>query len=218
MNDSNHKENSGYLVYLFRGHSCEDEIEVFRKICMRFNLQAWDEMHTYLPWRSRLDLRTLLCHTIKKQSVSDYSHIRADPFQISADNAQIKNSHLKNGYKLKSGILIHEEWNRTDEDRHKTQQENAKKYDLNPDEAYNIEIPAIMSVEYLQGQAMRRRQALKLYRAVLLYEKGKRKGIIPTDLGLNSVKIFHDHELRAGKAKLPIPYSNNVDKVISKYF
>jgi hypothetical protein len=39
----------GFLVYFFTGEQDPSEIVVFRKICLKYGLQAWDEMEPYLP-------------------------------------------------------------------------------------------------------------------------------------------------------------------------
>ena len=214
-NDKSTNTNArGYLVHLFRGNNNPDETEVLRKLCMRFSLQSWNEMHTYLPWRSHAELRSILCHVIQKQALSEYSNIRADPFQISADNAQIKFSTDGDTYRIKAGLLINQEWDRTAEQRKQIQEENTQKYDIDADDAYNVEIPAIMSIEYLQTQALKRRQGLKLYRAALLYEKARRKGKFPEDLGLKSMKFFPDANLRSGKGFYPCEFSHDIESYI----
>jgi hypothetical protein len=46
----------GWLAHIMRGEHNPSEAECFRKLCMRYGLDAWDEMVWYLLWRSRSDL------------------------------------------------------------------------------------------------------------------------------------------------------------------
>lgn len=185
---SKNEKYTGYLVHLFRGKNNPVEIEVIRRLCMRFSLQAWNEMHTYLPWHSHAELRSIVCRLIQKQALSEYSNIRADPFKISADNAKLIKAGDKKGYKIKGGLIVNDEWNRSAEKRKKIREENFKKYELSSDEAYSVEIPAIMSVDYLQAQVYKRRQGLTLFHAALLYEKAKH----PCSFSLDVQKYIKD--------------------------
>lgn len=176
---SSNEENQsgkGYLVYIFRGDQNPSEISVFRKICMKYSLQAWDEMLTYLPWRNRAGLRTTLCKIIRKQALSEYDNIRADPFVIQKDNMALGiDENSDEEYTIKGGMLINQKWDRTPREWCEMRAENAKKYMISEEEAAEIEIPSIISVEHMTQLCSNRRQSLLLFRAAIVNEIAKRK-------------------------------------------
>lgn len=161
---------SGQLVYLFNHPEDPAELAVLRKICMKFGLQSWNHMLAYLPWRTRASLRTTLCRILKKQALSEYGGIRADPFQIQKDNSILREGDSNSEYKMKAGMLVNLRWNRSREDRDKIQEENARKYEISEHEASKIEIPIIISLEFMRQQLEHRRNSVILYRAAILNE------------------------------------------------
>ena len=173
---------SGYLTYLFTGDQNPAEIVVFRKICMKYGLQAWDEMAKYIPWRNRAAFRTTLCHIIRKQALSEYDGIRADPFRIQKDNP-LDDSNNED-YIVKGGMRINQKWDRSASEWDDLRKENTKKYGISEEDADQIEIPIIMSVEYMRQMGNNRKQSLLLKRAALRYE-AQRRGIAQySDLGV----------------------------------
>lgn len=169
---------SGYLTYLFRGDQNPAEIAVFRKICMKFGLQAWDEMAKYIPWRNRAAFRTTLCHIIRKQALSEYDGIRADPFEIQKDNP-LDDSNNED-YTVKGGMLINQRWDRSASEWDDLRKDNTKKYGISEEAAEQIEIPIIMSVEYMKQMGNNRKQSLLLKRAALRHE-AQRRGLATFD-------------------------------------
>ena len=164
---------SGYLVYLFSGDQNPAEIAVLRKICMKYGLQAWDEMVKYIPWRNRAAFRTTLCHIIRKQALSEYDGIKADPFEIQKDNRLDTNS-VSEDYTVKGGMLINQKWDRSNSEWEEMRVANMQKYSISDNEAEQIEIPIIMSIEYLKQMGNNRKQSLLLKRAALRSEAQKR--------------------------------------------
>lgn len=178
-NDENQNE-KGFLVYIFAGDQNQAEISIFRKICMKYSLQAWDEMMMYLPWRNKAALRTTLCKIIRKQALSEYDNIRADPFVIQKDNMALGNDeNSEEEYTMKGGMLINQKWDRTTQEWEEMRVENAKKYMISEEEAASIEIPSIISIEHMTQLCSNRRQSLLLYRAAIVNEIAKRKNEEP---------------------------------------
>ena len=174
------EDKKGFLVYIFTGDQDPSEIAVFRKICMKYSLQSWDEMMKYLPWRNRAALRTTLCKIIRKQSVSEYDGIRADPFVIQKDNMALgAEDGYDEEYTIKGNILVNQKWDRTPEEWEAMRVANTKKYMISDKEAEKIEIPSIISIEHMTQQIANRRQSLLLYRAAIVNEIAKRKNVEP---------------------------------------
>ncbi|KAH0789666.1 hypothetical protein GPJ56_006168 [Histomonas meleagridis] len=175
------EDKRGFLVYIFTGDQDPAEIEVFRKICMKYSLQSWDEMMKYLPWRNRAALRTTLCKIIRKQSVSEYDGIRADPYVIRKDNLALGVSEdgSDEEYTIKGNILVNLKWDRKPEEWEAMRIANTKKYMISDEEADKIEIPSIISIEHMSQQIANRRQSLLLYRAAIINEIAKRKKVEP---------------------------------------
>ena len=172
---------TGYLVHLFKGRSHPAEVEVFRRICMKYGLQAWDEMQAYMPWHIRADFRMTLCRTIKKQALAEYRNIRADPVAIRKDNESKINSDAGE-LKLKSGMIINPRWDRSAEEIEAIRRENVERYAMHQKESEEVEVPLIMSIDYLQKCAVTRYAGAVLYRAFLINALAKRRGIEHPDL------------------------------------
>lgn len=202
----------GQLVYLFNHPEDPAELAVLRKICMKFGLQSWDCMLKYLPWRTRASLRTTLCRILKKQALSDYGGIRADPFQIQKDNSILREGDSNSEYKMKAGMLVNLRWNRSREDRDKIQEINKRKYEISEQEASKIEIPIIISLEFMRQQLEHRRSSLILYRAAIINEMKNRNIYEGDDLQVDEFLILPAEKLCLPKTalicdcKFPSPY------------
>lgn len=187
----------GYLVYIFAGDQNPAEIAVFRKICMKYGLQAWDEMGQYMPWRGRSAFRTTLCHVIKKQALSEYDGIRADPFEIAKDNNL---EEVGEDYAMKGGVLVNQKWDRSAGERELMRKNNAAKYGISQEDADKIKVPIIISLDYMKQLAMNREQSLLLKRAALRREAMKRGLAHWDNLGVADLKLG-----RATNMNLPTP-------------
>jgi hypothetical protein len=156
---------------------------------MKYGLQAWDEMERYLPWRTRAAFRTTLCRIIRKQALSEYSGIKADPFEIQKDNP-LDFSLADDGYAVKGGMLINQKWDRSAHEWGEMRNDNIKKYGLTDEEAASIEVPAIISIEYMRQQCDKRRQSVLLLRAAIRNEQAQRAGIAEPDLGIEDLVLL----------------------------
>lgn len=211
-------KDKGQLVYIFNKTEDQSEFVVLKKICMKYGLQAWDEMLKYLPWRTRASLRTTLCRMLKKQALSEYGGIRADPFQISSDNSSIlREGQTNQEYKMKAGMLVNLKWNRSKDDINRIKEENIAKYEISEEEADKIEIPIIISLEFMRQQLEHRRNSLLLYRAALLNEMRNRKMDVGDDLQIQELHIIPTEQLRLPKAgkKCKVDFSSSYVKVES---
>ena len=167
---------TGYLVHIYKGKRNPVEHEAFRKICMKFGLQAWDEMEAYMPWHERSDFRTTLCKTLKRQALSEYRNMRADPVRIGEDNEAL--IHSKGGdVTVKQGMIVNQKWNRGQSEITKTRNTNAEKYAMSRRESDKVEVPILMPIEYIQKQVASRYVSAVLYRAYLINELNRRMGI-----------------------------------------
>lgn len=176
LNDDITGGEKGSLVYIFRGQENDpNEVVVFSKLCEKFGLQSWDEMMRFLPWRDRASLRTALCHVIMKQALSEYDGIRANPLIIREDNKRLCKDNPD--YTLKGGTFVNQQWGRTPEDWAAIRQQNYEKYHISDEEAEKIEIPSIISIEYMKQLCSNRRQSLLLRRAALRMELAKRRAL-----------------------------------------
>ena len=183
MSDSSHTEEnndfsneSGYIVHLFAGDQNASELAVLCKICMKFGLTNWDVMTKFLPWRNRAALRTTMCRIIRKQALSEYDGIRADPMKIQQDNDEIiKNIQHHPNYLVKGGVLVNAKWDRSNEEWNQIRKENASKYEIGKEDAEKIEIPSVISIDYMRQQCYKRRQSLLVKRAALRAEKARRE-------------------------------------------
>ncbi|KAK8860334.1 hypothetical protein M9Y10_011998 [Tritrichomonas musculus] len=202
----------GQLVYLFNHPEDPAELAVLRLICMKWGLQSWDNMLIYLPWRTRASLRTTLCRILKKQALSEYGGIKADPFKIQEDNSFLREGDSNSEYKMKAGMLVNLRWNRSKEDRNKIQEENARKYKISEQEAEKIEIPIIISLEFMRQQLEHRRNSVILYRAAIINEMMNRNIYEGKDLQVNEFLILPAEKLCLPKTALickvefPSPY------------
>ena len=173
-------DESGYLVHLFAGDQNSSELAVLCKICMKYGLTCWDIMTGYLPWRNRAALRTTMCRVIRKQALSEYDGIRADPLKIQKDNDElIKEVSKSSGgeYTVKGGVLVNARWDRSPDVWQKIRKENATKYEISQEEADTIEIPSVISIDYMRQQCFKRRQSLLIKRAALRAEKARRDAL-----------------------------------------
>ena len=167
---------SGYIVHLFAGDQNSSELAVLCKICMKFGLTNWDVMTKFLPWRNRAALRTTMCRIIRKQALSEYDGIRADPMKIQQDNDEImKNIQNHPNYLVKGGVLVNAKWDRTNEEWNQIRKESAQKYEIGKEDAEKIEIPSVISIDYMRQQCYKRRQSLLVKRAALRAEKARRE-------------------------------------------
>jgi hypothetical protein len=200
----------GFLVYLFAGDQDPCEIVVFRKICMKYGLQAWDEMEAYLPWRTRAAFRTTLCHIIHKQALSEYSGIRADPFEIQKDNP-LDFSLGEDSYTVKSGMLVNQRWDRSPGECDEMRSDNIKKYGLTEEEASMIEIPVLFSIEYMRQLSDNRRQSLLVRRAAIRSELARRRGETDVDLGIEDLVLMPSDalELPTNTEELQVTFGPN---------
>lgn len=149
-------------------------------------------MNGYLPWRQRTALRSMVCRMIKKQAISEYDNIRADPLRIQKDNEELINNPEKlkeSGYVFKGGLLVSTKWDRASSEWEKTRMENTKKYEIPKEEAETINIPSVISVDYMRQQYFRRRQSLLIYRAALIAEIARREGKKPESLNVDELQI-----------------------------
>ena len=203
-------QTKGQLVYLFNHPEDPAELAIFRLICMKYGLQAWNQMLIYLPWRTRASLRTTLCRILKKQALSEYGGIRADPFQIQKDNDILREGEANNGYKMKAGMLVNLKWNRSREDLARIQEENARKYEIPEEKAEKIEIPIIISLEFMRQQLEHRRNSVLLYRAAILSEMRNRKMAESDDLKVQDLMIMPSEKLCLPKTALncKVDYNN----------
>jgi hypothetical protein len=204
---------TGYIVHLIRGKDNPTEAECFRRICMRHGLQAWDVMHQYLPWRSRADLRSTLCKTIRKQALSEYQDINADPLAIRQDNERaMASGGVHPDYIVKNGLLVNQKWDRDAPDRARVRARNAERYDMDDRDSLAVEIPYVMSVEYLQHKVRMRNVSLQLYRAALLAEKARRAGKNPPKIRVNNCRIHHGRAVFAAGPVVPLKYAYDTTK------
>lgn len=194
------KGEKGYLMHIFRGQNNPSELACFRKICMKHGMQAWEEMHSYLPWRSRSDLRTTLCRMIRKNAVSEYANIRADPIRIQEDNDKLHTKLKEGELALKGGFFVNQKWDKSEQERKEEVQSNMEKYNIPEEEAERIEIPPVMQVEYLQKCVEKRRISLLLYRAACIASKALKTGIDHPDLMLEGLAV-----LPASQAHIRMP-------------
>jgi hypothetical protein len=180
---------TGYLVYMFTGDQEAVEMAVLRKICMKHGLQAWDHMLEYIPWRNRAAFRTTLCRIIRRQALSEYDGIKADPFEIQKDNP------LDIDSVVKGGMLINQEWERGADDWEAVRTENEMKYGMSAQDIENVEIPTVISIDYIKHVVENRRQSLLLKRAAILHEISKRKNEECCDLGVEELLMAGDKAL-----------------------
>ena len=214
---SSNEENSqetGYLVHLFVGDQNPAELAVLRKICMKYGLTSWDVMTGYLPWRNRASLRTTMCRILRKQALSEYDAIRADPLKIQKDNENLAKEGNTTDYVLKGGVLVNTRWDRTNDEWADVRQKNSAKYSISDEEAQTIYVPSIVSVDFMRQQCFKRRQSLLVYRAALRAEKSRRMGLNNFDLGVEELQIKSGRDV-----VLPKPCTKlEIENDISKYF
>lgn len=207
---------SGYLVHIFTGSQSPCEVSVLRKICMKYGLTQWDLMQGYLPWRQRSALRATICRLIKKQAISEYDNIRADPFAIQKDNEELINNPEKlkeSGYIFKGGLLVSTKWDRANSEWERARQENTQKYEISKEQAEKINIPSIISIDYMRQQCFKRRQSLLLYRAALLSEIARREGRDPGNLGVDEIQIRSGCDVVIPKASTKLETDTAVDDI-----
>lgn len=208
---------TGYLVHIYKGRHNPVEHETFRRICMKYGLQAWDEMEAYMPWHERSDFRTTLCKIIKRQALSEYRNMRADPVKIGEDNSAL--IHAKNStVTVKHGMIINQKWNRGAKEIAETRDRNAEKYAMNQRESDKVEVPIVMPIEYIQKQAASRYISAVLYRAYLINELNKRRGIVTYDQDLlkgAQVKLMKGSHLQIKRHHTRLAHSTDTSRLIN---
>jgi hypothetical protein len=110
----------------------------------------------------------MLCRIIRKQAVSEYGGIKADPFEIQKHNRL--DVGLAEDYTIQGGMLVNEKWDHTAGEQDELRNEKLKKCGLSDDVADAVEIPNIVSVEFMCQAIANRRQSLILKRAALINE------------------------------------------------
>lgn len=201
----------GILVYVYTGQHNTNENFTFRRLCMRYGLTSWNELSRYLPWRSRSDLRLTLMKMIKKQAISEYSQIRADPTAIGSENANLKDQN----YKLKGGIWVNKKWDKTPEEKRATRQKNKDKYHINTIDALQIDVPFIMSYDYMIERLQSRKVNLILYNQALANEYEKRTGErLPSSGNLSQLKFMNNKVCKIHKPKIELRSSTDISKFV----
>ncbi|OHS94523.1 hypothetical protein TRFO_39313 [Tritrichomonas foetus] len=203
-------EESGVLLHLYTGSQNPAENFTFRRICMRYGLQAWDEMNTYLPWRQRPDLRMTLMKMIKKQAISEYSRIKADPAVIHDDNINLDDEN----YIFKGGVYINQRYDLSSSERADVRNAHAERYDLATEESLNVNIIPIMNVDYIQQKMKMRKLSLHMFRAALLLEQGRRKGESKPRLGLEGVSFLPSRKVRVKRARTKLKWGRDTESYI----
>lgn len=184
----NSSDESGFLVHLIIGDPTEAELCVLRKISMKYGFASWDIMHAYLPWRKKKKLRQLFIKLTQKQAISEYHGIRADPQKIREDNLKIIDGiEYNSDFKVKSGIIVNTKWDKSNDEWNEIRQKNMEKYQIDDEEADNIEVPNIIPIDYIRQQCFKRRQSLILFRAAIISELIKRNVSKPGDMKVDEL-------------------------------
>lgn len=201
----------GILVYIYTGQHNTNENFTFRQLCKHYGLTAWDELNSYLPWRSRSDLRLTLMKMIKKQAISEYSGIRADPTKIGADNTDLNDEN----YKLKGGLWVNKKWDKSPEEKREIKLKNKDKYHIDIIEALDVDVPLILSHDYLIERVQGRKANLILFNAALSNEYLKRTGEkLPCAAGLSQLKVMTNKVCKVHKPKIVLKASNDISKYV----
>lgn len=200
----------GYLLYVFHGNHNPNENYVFRNICMRYGLQSWDEMKTYLPWRTRADLRLTLMKMIKKQAIGEYNRIRADPEKINIDNFDL----FTGEYQLKGGMWVNQKWNKDSSEKADVRKTNKTKYNLTTDEALDVNIPNLMNVNFIHRRMQTRKRNLLLYNAALYAEKEKRSGEKHVSRSFEGINYIPHYFAKSKSMKIKLKFSRDLSKVV----
>ena len=205
----------GTLVYIFRGDNDDCENTVISKICQKYGLDCWDNMITCMPWRNRANLRTTLCRMLRKQALSEYEGVRADPILIGEENQ--KECEGNPEYTVKSGIFVNLKWDRTPDEWKDIRLQNQRRFNIPDDVAAKIEIPTILSTQYMLQAITSRKQTLLLKRAAIRFEKLKRqaqklgvslKKFGPLHLGVNELSIAPANILELPEFQNKLKFSN----------
>jgi hypothetical protein len=152
---------------------------------------------------------------VRKQAIAEYQDINADPFRIREDNEHLMANPDGADYKVKGGLLVNQKWNRGSKDIAKARAVNVERYDLDDSDALKVEVPLVMSVEYLQEMVRNRQISLRMFRAALLMEKARRAGTQPRDLGLDKGFVFRARHVVTPVPRTPLNYGTDTDQYIS---
>lgn len=204
-NKSKQKPMKGQLVYLFAGDQNSPELVVIRNISMKYGLTQWNIMTSFLPWRPKPALRATICRLIKKQALSEYDGIRADPLKILKDNEEAIRNIDSSEHIYKGGVIVNNKWDRSTESLEAIKKKNINKYIISEEEAEDIHVPIIMSIDYLKQQCYKRYNSLLLYRAALISESAKRKGEQSPDLQMSNLSIISGTDIKIIKQYQSIP-------------
>lgn len=208
--EEDNEEEEGYLLYLYSGNDNGNEKFIFRQLCMRYGLQAWDEMHAYLPWRTRAELRTKLMKMIRKQAIGEYSQIKADPVIINEDNMKLKDEK----YVFKNGLWVNQQWDQSHKEKAEIRNYHKERYNLDTEESLNVDILPILNVDYIVDKMKLRKLALLLFNASLNAEKARRAGTEPPDLGLDGISFIPAKEATLKRAKTKLKWTRETDDYI----
>ena len=205
---------SGFLIHLFRGEDSEAEFATLRKICMRYGIQSWDIMHSYLPWKSRAEIRNTLCKILGKQALSEFKDIRADPFAMSEEIEKDYLNAPQGIYKKKGGIIVNQKFGISEQEKAEILENNKKKFDLKNNESIEIGVLPIIKIEFLQERVKKRRVAQMIFRAALLAEKARRKGEKSCNLKLKKVTVVSGRKVFQRRPETKIKYSKDTSDVL----
>lgn len=95
----------------------------------------------------------------------------------------------ESGYILKGGLLVSTKWDKSSSEWEQVRKENTQKYEISKEEAEKINIPCVISSDYMRQQCFRRRQSLLLYRAALIAEIARLEGREPRNLDVDELQI-----------------------------
>lgn len=204
----------GFLIHLFRGDDNEAEFMTLRRACMRYGIQAWDIMHSFLPWKSRAELRSTLCKIIGKQAISEFKDIHADPFVIAREIEKEFQNAPDGQYIKKGGVIVNQKFGVTDEERAEILENNRRKFDMKSEDSVNVNVPTIMKIGFLQEKALRRRVAQIIFRAALVTERARRRGEKPQNLHLDEISIVSGKDVRHHRHSTELTYTRDTEDVL----
>jgi hypothetical protein len=116
------------------------------------------------------------------------------------------------GCKIKRGNLVNHRWNKDAKEVAEARTANVQKDDFHHEESLQGKVTLAMSVEFMQEAIAIRAASLQIFRAALMAEQARRKGIRATNLGLTRRSILQAKDAVISEPRTPLKYEVNTGK------
>ena len=110
---------------------------------------------------------------------------------------------------------MNKKWDKTPEEKRATRQKNKDKYHISTIDALQIDVPFIMSYDYMIERLQSRKVNLILYNQALANEYEKRTGErLQSTVGLSQLRVMNNKVCKIHKPKIELRSSTDISKFV----